>query len=127
MKFLAVISAIALAACAPSTPRSPEWWMEGKASACLPTAIAFREGLKNQAVWSEVLLYEYTEPTTGKIMGHAVCAYLYPVGKNQLWTYDHEGSTRVRAFVIDPVGIAQQTEIKRGRPQHKITAAEFLK
>ena len=127
MNYLLSIIALVLVACAPSNPRSPEWWMEGKPSACLPTAIAFKEGLKNQAVWSEVLLYEYADPVSGKTLGHAVTAYMYPVGKNQLWTYDHEGSTRIRAYITDIEEIAQQTENMRGRPHHRITKAEFLK
>jgi hypothetical protein len=101
--------------------------MEGKSSACLPTAIAFKEGLKNQAVWSEVLLYEYADPISGKTLGHAVTAYMYPVGQNQLWTYDHEGSTRIRAYITDIEEIAQQTENMRGRPHHRVTKAELLK
>ena len=124
MRYLLPLVAIILASCAPS---NPERWMEGKPSACLPTAIAFKEGLKNQAVWSEVLLYEYADPISGKTLGHAVTAYMYPVGKNQLWTYDHEGSTRIRAFITDIEEIAQQTENMRGRPHHRVIKAEFLK
>lgn len=80
--------------------------MEGEDNACLPTAIAFRQSLKRQGVWAEVITYEFTD-NNGKPRFHALTAYLYPSGQNQLWTYDKEGSFRTRAFVNDPEMVAQ--------------------
>lgn len=95
-----------LAACV-STPSNPEAWMEREINACLPTAIAFRQGLQRQNIWSEVLLVTWHDGK--KPRGHAFTAYLYPPGKNQLWTYDSWGSYRIRAYTNDPVGIARKS------------------
>lgn len=122
-----MLACLLLAACGTTPPSSPDWWMGQKPNSCLPTAIAFRESLRGKAVWSEVVVYEYFSEDEKKMMGHAIVAYLYPIGKNQLWTYDAVGSTRVRAYITSPVSIAQQSEAVRGRPRNKITKAEFLK
>jgi hypothetical protein len=42
-----------------TTPTNTENWMETKRNACLPTAIAFREGLRKYDVWSEVVIYKW--------------------------------------------------------------------
>jgi hypothetical protein len=109
-----------------STPRNPESWMEMEKNACLPTAIAFKEGLKKYDIWSEVVTYNYFDPKKNKLSGHAITAYMYPKGKNQLWTYDYMGSYRTRAFKNNPYQIAQQAEILRGR-NNIINHSEFLK
>jgi hypothetical protein len=88
-----------------STPKNPEAWMEREINACLPTAIAFREGLRKYNVWSEVLVTTWNNP---KPQGHAFCVYLYPSGKNQLWSYDQWGSYRTRAFTNNPTQVAEQ-------------------
>jgi hypothetical protein len=93
-----------LASCV-STPKNPEAWMEREINACLPTAIAFREGLRKYNVWSEVLVTTWNDP---KPRGHAFCVYLYPSGKNQLWSYDQWGSYRTRAFTNNPTQVAEQ-------------------
>jgi hypothetical protein len=107
-------------------PKNPEQWMIREKNACLPTAIAFKQGLNRQDIWSEVVRYTYKRKD-GKYTGHAIVAYLYPPGKNQLWTYDYEGSWRTRAFINDPKQIATQAEIIRGRSYNTILYAEFLK
>lgn len=84
-----------LAGC--TTPQNPEQWMEAEINACLPTAIAFRQGLQRQGVWAEVFRYNFKD-SNGKQRGHAMTAYLYPSGKNQLYTYDSWGSYRTRAY-----------------------------
>jgi hypothetical protein len=125
--FLAVlITGIFCTCCAP-LPESPVPWLASQTGACLPTSIVFRESLKGQAVWSEVVVYHYwADETQTKMFGHAICAFLYPVGQNQMYTMDGEGSFRTRAFIDDPVGIAQAAEYARGR-QNKIVSATFLK
>lgn len=107
-------------------PINPEKWMEREKNACLPTAIAFKEGLNKYGVWSEVVRYSYKNEK-GKRVGHAIVAYLYPTGKNQLWTYDYEGSWRTRAYVDNPIQISQQAENIRGRWENTVDYAEFLK
>jgi hypothetical protein len=52
---------------------------------------------------------------------------MYPVGQNKLWTYDYQGSTRVRAKIDDPLMMAQLSEVARGRLYNQVSSAEFLK
>jgi hypothetical protein len=54
-----------------------------------------------------------------------VTVYLFAPGENKLWAYDFEGSTRVRAFIDNPIQIATQAEIARGR-NTRVVFAEFL-
>jgi hypothetical protein len=42
---LTLLAALFITACV-SLPSNPEAWMEREFNACLPTAIAFREGLR---------------------------------------------------------------------------------
>ena len=107
----ALLIVLALAAC---TPSNPEKWMEREINACLPTAIAFRQGLKRQDVWAEVFSYRYRDAIENKLHGHAMTAYLYPPGANKLWTYDNAGSWRVRAYTNDVVSIAREANSVRG-------------
>jgi hypothetical protein len=123
MKTLLAIIALALVACE-TTPKNPEAWMESEIMACLPTAIAFREGLRKYDVWSEVVVAKWTE--NGKYVGHAYTAYLYPKGQNQLWTYDMWGSYRTRAYTNDPTGVAREGTYARGINASGVTA-EYLK
>ena len=122
--FLAIIVSFLLTSCA--TPSNPESWMETKRNACLPTAIAFREGLRKYDVWSEVVIYHWFDKKDKKMKGHAIVAYMYPPGKNQLWTYDFWGSYRVRSFKDDPVDIAQNATNARQEGRY-VTFAEFVK
>jgi len=120
MKYFLLLLALLLASCA---PRNPESWMAFERNACLPTAIAMQAGLKRQGIESRVVRYAYHRQ--GAVVGHAVTAYLFPPGKNQLWVYDFQGSTRARAYFSDALGIASQAEIARGR-NRSIIQAEFL-
>jgi hypothetical protein len=120
---LTLLAALFITACV-SLPSNPEAWMEREVNACLPTAIAFREGLRKYQVWAEVVRYSYHDGKRHR--GHAITAYLYPKGKNQLWTYDSEGSYRTHAFTNNPTQIAQRAHAARlwqGRVYH----AEFVK
>jgi hypothetical protein len=110
-----------------SLPTNSEKWMERQKNACLPTAISFKEGLKKHNIWSEVISYQYIDYKTKKQKGHAIVAFMYPPGKNKLWTYDWEGSWRTRAWREDPLMIATQAESIRGRWDNKIISAEFQK
>lgn len=114
-----------LASCA--TPQNPEAWMEREKNACLPTAIAFKKGLDRQGIWSEVLVYYYKDTNKkGKRSGHAVTVYMYPPGKNKLWTYDYLGSYRVRALKDYPLQVAVQTTLVRNQWNLDVDSAEFL-
>ena len=108
-------------------PKNSDSWMEREKNACLPTAITFREGLRKYDVWAEVVSYSYFNPETKKNVGHSIVAYMYTPGKNQLWTYDYEGSWRTRAWKEDPVMIAKVAESIRGRWNSEIKYAEFQK
>lgn len=105
-----------------TTPKNPEAWMEREINACLPTAIAFREGLRKYQVWARVFSYRYYERGSSKPRGHAMVAYLYPSGKNKLWTYDNWGSWRTKAFTHDVLGIAQYAHVVRGGRENVISA-----
>ena len=109
-----------------STPKNTEAWMANQRNACLPTAIAFREGLRKYDVWSEVLRYEWIDNKTKKPKGHAIVAYMYPKGKNQLWTYDFWGSYRVRAFKDNPLQIAKEA-VRVRYEDRDVYFAEFIK
>jgi hypothetical protein len=109
-----------------TVPSNPEPWMEIKKNACLPTAIAFKEGLKKYDIWSEVVIYSWYDTKAKKLKGHAITAYMYPKGKNQLWTYDHWGSYRIRAYKDDPIDIAQKATNARNEDRY-VTSASFLK
>jgi hypothetical protein len=114
-----------LSACS-TIPSNEQSWMEREKNACLPTAIAFREGLQKYEVWSEVVIYRWIDKKTNKDKGHAIVAYMYPKGKNQLWTYDFWGSYRVRAFKDDPLQIAREAARVR-HEDRDVYFAEFLK
>jgi hypothetical protein len=125
MKYLLLILTLFLVACE-TTPTNPEFWMESQVNACLPTAIVFKQSLHKYGVWSEVFRYSWKDFKTGKLRGHAMVAYLYPAGKNQLWTYDSEGSWRTYAYTNSVRGIAQYAHNVRGAADI-IFGAEWVK
>lgn len=100
--------------------------MEAEKNACLPTAISMKEGLRRQGISSHVVVYSFFDQTKNRLAGHAITSYLYPPGKNQMWTYDYRGSIRTRAFFDDAYGTAQAAEIARGKSDIKIFTAEFI-
>jgi hypothetical protein len=122
MKLLLLVT-LFLTACE-SLPTNPEWWMEREMNACLPTAILFKESLNKYQVWSEVVKYNWNDGK--KVRGHAFTAYLYPKGKNQLWTYDSMGSYRTYAYTNNPTQIAQYAHNIR-KWQGKVFSAEYVK
>jgi hypothetical protein len=124
-KIISIITAAFLTACS-TTPSNPESWMETKRNACLPTAIAFREGLRKYDVWSEVVIYNWFDLKTQTTKGHAIVTYMYPKGQNQLWTYDFWGSYRVRAFKDNPLQIAKEA-VRVRLEDRVVNRAEFLK
>ena len=126
-KLLILLTSILLVSCS-SMPQNPQKWMEWHgANDCLPTAIAFKEGLKaSKCKWSKVVVYGYVDAVDSKAKGHAIVAFMYPIGKNQLWVYDYMGSYRTRAYIDDPLTIAQLAETQRGRSKNIVHYAEFL-
>lgn len=100
--------------------------MDMKGSSCLLTATAFKERLENRDTWSKVVIYSWYDEKNKKLEGHAITAYMFPAGKNQLWTYDCKGNFKVRAFKEDPIDIAQKAVIARNESRY-ITSAAFLK
>jgi hypothetical protein len=122
MKYILLLILTILTACQ-STPTNPEFWIEREQNACLPTAIIFKQSLNKYQVWAKV--FRYSWKGNDKYHGHAMVAYLYPPGKNQLWTYDSLGSYKTRAFTNNVSQIAQQAHWSRG-DTNKIFGAEFL-
>ena len=122
MKAWLLIAALLFSGCA-ATPRNSEEWMARERNACLPTAIAMAEGLKRQGIQARVVRYSYQRQ--GRPVGHAITAYLYPPGANTLYTYDHEGSWRTRAYWGDDAGIARAAESLRGRNAPILSSEEL--
>lgn len=101
---LLLILLLAFTGCT-SVPKNPEAEAEKQINACLPNAIIMAQALRRQDVWAKVLIVKWNRE--GKINGHAYTIYLYPPGKNQLWSYDRDwGSMRVRALKNDPRSVA---------------------
>lgn len=125
MKYLILILLLTLTACE-TTPTNPEFWMEKEVNACLPTAIIFKQSLNKYGIWSEVFRYSWKDIDTGKIHGHAMVAYLYPSGKNQLFTYDKMGSYRTYAYTNNVQNIANYAHHIRGGTE-TVFGAEWIK
>lgn len=119
---LITLMLLVLAGCE-TMPQNPENWMVRERNACLPTAISMSQGLRRQGITSKVVRYSYQR--NGRMLGHAITAYLYPPGANKLYTYDYEGSWRTRAFWSDNVGIARAAESLRGRNETILSAEEL--
>lgn len=126
IKSILAASLLFCTSCSLTHPRNPEWWMEKEKNACLPTAITFKESLGKRVKWSKVLIYKYLDTKTNKYYGHAVCAYMYPTGKNQLWVYDYRGSVRIRAYIDEPFAVAEGVEKAAGNTHYQILQAEYL-
>ena len=124
MKYFLILLIAFLAGCV--TPTNPEFWMEKEINACLPTAIIFKQSLRKYDVWSDVFCYSWKDTQTGKIKGHAMVAYLYPPGKNQLWTYDAMGSWRTYAYTNNVQNIAQYAHNIRGST-NQVFGARWIK
>lgn len=120
MKPALIAAALALLGCV-AHPSNPEAWMAREINSCLPTAIAFREGLRKYNVWSEVVITRWIDPF-GKPRGHAYTAYLYPPGRNQLWTYDALGSWRTRAFTNSATTVGYRANAIRGYGTRNLSA-----
>jgi len=109
-----------------TTPLNPESWMIKESNACLPIAIAFTECLRKYNVWCQILAVTYFDVKDGKMRGHSFVIFVYPIGKDTLWTYDSYGSYRVIADKNDPKSIAKQAFSIRNQNRVVINA-EYLK
>jgi hypothetical protein len=125
MKFVILLLSLFFLGCQ-TTPTNPEFWMEKEINSCLPTAIIFKQSLRKYDVWADVFRYSWKDSQTGKLRGHAMVAYLYPPGKNQLFTYDTMGSWNIRAYTNDITSIAQISHTVRGGKE-KIFNASWIK
>lgn len=125
MKKITLIALLLITACS-TTPKNPQAWMEQEINACMPTAIAFREGLRESNVWAHVLVYKYYSSEYKRMRGHAIVAYLYPKGTNQLWTYDQLGSYRTRAYISNEDAIAKYAHKVRGN-EGTFDSAEWIR
>ena len=123
-KYYILIICFLSVACA-NTLQNPEFWMEKEINACLPTAIVFKQSLKKYNIWSEVFIYSWYDENK-KLRGHAMTAYMYPSGKNQLWTYDAQGSFRIRSYKDNISDVAQKSHLARGW-SGKTFNAEYIK
>lgn len=119
-----ILAALLLAACQTTPPKNPEEWMKKYPNSCVPMAISFKKTLEKQGIWSRVLFYQYLRQD-GTKFGHAMTVYMYPPGKNQMWTYDFMGSYRTRAWKDEPLMIARTAHGQRMWMENVISA-EFL-
>ena len=118
-RLLPFLACLLLAACA--LPPAPEPEFAGRyGNACLPEAIAMSQSLRKHGIESRVLGIYTAE------WGHAVCTYLYPPGKNQLWAWDSTWkSLRLRAWTNDADSIAR-TWLSATHPGTPRKHAQFL-
>ena len=95
---------LSLLICGCATPPVPAPANAGKqGNDCLPDAIEMVSGLQSKGIKAEVVRMDFVNTK----MGHAIAAYIYPTGSNQLWVWDAQnGSFRVHALFDDPVAIA---------------------
>jgi hypothetical protein len=89
---------------------------------CVPQAIEMAQSLRKYDIEAKVLNMKWQDMK----LGHAVCVYMYPPGKNQLWAWDENwASIRLKAYYNDPKGIADKwTEYFF--PERKVERAYFL-
>jgi hypothetical protein len=99
----------------------------------LPTAIEFRDALKQSEVWAEVIHYTYEDIDTKKIYKHAVVAFKYPSNNPYMRLYDKAGSRKIldfhyskniKAFARD---LAQLSETTKKNHRHNVIEAEVVK
>ena len=88
---------------------------------CLPQAVVMTMALKEKKIEADVLLI------STPIWKHAGVRYMYPVGQNSLFFWDHDWkSIRLRAWKDDPYSVANAW-MKATRHSETVINAEFLK
>lgn len=113
------LTIILLIGCNTTPVKEPEVAGQFK-NACLPEAIIMTKALKESGVEARVLAI-YTPK-----IGHAICVYLYPPGKNQLWGWDsHWKSLRLRAYTNDPESVAKAW-LRWTNPGEPLTRALYI-
>ena len=101
----------------------------------LPTAIEFRDALKQSEVWAEVIHYTYEDLNTGKKYKHAVVMFKYPLDSPNVRLYDKDGSFNVFDLdYVNPINIdehakdlALKAEQCKRNYHHSIIEAEVIK
>lgn len=101
----------------------------------LPTAIQFRDALRESEIWSEVIHYTYEDLNTGKIYKHAVVLFKYPVNNLDVRLYDKSGSRNIfDLYYVNPNNIetyakdiALKAEQSKKNYHHSIIDAEVIK
>ena len=89
-------------------------------NACLPEAIMMTGALREHQIEAKVLAIFAQD------MGHAICVYMYPPGKNQLWGWDsHWKSLRLRAYINDPELVAKAW-LRSTNPQKTLKSANYI-
>ena len=118
-RFLLLLICIGLVGCSTTPVEEPEISGMFK-NACLPEAIMMTKALKDHEIDARVLAI-YAPG-----YGHAICVYMYPPGKNQMWGWDsYWKSLRIRAFKDDPEMVARAW-LRRTHPEKQITRAEYI-
>jgi hypothetical protein len=118
-RLLLLLIAIALVGCSSTPVKEPEVSGMFK-NACLPEAIMMTNALKKHGIDARVLAI-YAEN-----YGHAICVYMYPPGKNQMWGWDsYWKSLRLRAFKDDPEMVAKAW-LRWTNPQKQLTSANYI-
>jgi hypothetical protein len=118
-RLLLLTLCVILAACHTTPVSEPEVSGMFK-NACLPEAIMMSQSLKEHGIEARVLAI-YAEN-----YGHAICVYLYPPGKNQMWGWDsHWKSIRLRAYKDNPEAVAKAW-LRWTYPQKQLTSAKYI-
>jgi hypothetical protein len=118
-RLLLLLISIVLVGCNATLVEEPEVSGMFK-NACLPEAIMMSQSLKEHGIDARVLGI-YAED-----YGHAICVYMYPPGKNQMWGWDsYWKSLRLRAFKDNPESVARAW-LRWTNPQKQLTRAEYI-
>jgi hypothetical protein len=110
-------------------PVNPELWMTKEPSACLPTAIMFKEALNNAGIWSILLHVLFTDPSDNGTYyyGHYFVVFIYPKNSQRVWVYDKDGSWLTSYSLIhDPISLVKDAFEVRGHKDYKIIKANFF-
>jgi hypothetical protein len=76
--------------------------------------------------WAKVVVYSFTDASTGETQCSYCVAFMYPTGENELRVSDTINDYSIKAYIDDPLSIAQKAEDVRGRELNVVTDADFL-
>jgi hypothetical protein len=75
--------------------------------------------------WAKIVIYSFVDASTGETQCSYCVAFMYPTGENELRVSDTINDYSIKAYINDPLKIAQMTENVRGRELNIVTDADF--